>query len=167
MTEYCPDAGRYGVVRTPGFGSWLIRAGTRSWANHVFVTLDDRGTIAEAEPGGLRKAHFEEYEGYRLALNLREPYTAEQRRKVVDGTTALIGVPYDDLAIVSDGLEALGVRWRWLVKAANSTHEVMCSQSTAVVGQQAGFDWLCGRSTASEVTPGDLARREYMVPWKW
>jgi hypothetical protein len=162
-----PSAGLYGCVRTPGFGSWLIRVGTRSWANHVFITLDDRGTIAEAEPGGLRKAHLDEYEGYRCSLNLHEMYTPDQRQKVVDGTTALIGVPYDDLAIVNDGLEVLRVHWRWLIKAANSDHELMCSQAVAVVGAQAGFDWLCGRSAAVEVTPADLAKRDVMVPWQW
>jgi hypothetical protein len=167
MTGYYPDAGYYGCVRTPGFGPWLIRAGTHSPYNHVFVTLDDKGTIAEAEPGGLRKARFEEYEGCRMALNLREPYTAAQRQQVVDATTPLIGIPYDDIAVVNDGLEVLRIHWRWLIKAANSAHELMCSQAVSMVGHAAGFDWMCGRSTAAEVTPADLARREYMVGWAW
>lgn len=167
MTDHYPDAGRYGCVATPGFGSWTIRTFTRSWANHVFITIDDYGGIIQAEPGGVRKGHLGDYHGDRLTMNLREPYTPAQRLHVADAASKLIGVPYDDAAIVSDGLEALGLHWGWLVRLSNSTHELMCSMMAVKIGQEAGFDWLCGRSTPAEVTPGDLARREHMVAWLW
>lgn len=168
MTDNYPEAGRYGCVATPGFGPWLIRVGTRSWANHVFITIDDHGTVIEAEPGGVRKANIGEYHGDRLMLNLHEPCTAQQRATIAETAAGLIGVPYDDMAIVDDGLEAIGVRLRWLAKMANAKHEIICSQLVSYCGNAAGMDWSCGKASYSEVTPGDLARRTgYMAAWAW
>ena len=161
-----PGAGFYGCVATPGFGSWVIRAGTHSPYNHTFVTLDDKGTIMEAEPGGARIGYFGGYYGDRVTLNLHEPGTAQQRAKVADFARALVGTPYNDLAIADDALNCLGVHWRLLLKIAAGDHELVCSTLAATAGGAAGYDWSCGKAL-SEVTPGDLAKRPYMVGWDW
>jgi hypothetical protein len=168
ILDHYPSAGRYGVVRTHGFAPWVIRAGTRSWADHAFVTIDDRGTIIEAEPGGVRKGYLGEYHGDKLMINAHEPASKDQLAKVAAAASGMIGVKYNDLAIIDDGFESLGVYWRWLAKLAAGDHEVICSQVAAVCGHAGGFDWLCGRKTYAEVTPADLARRtDYLVDWIW
>ena len=165
QVPYYPPAGTYFVVKTHGWVPWIVRRATHSWANHAGIFVDDEGGIIEAEPGGVRYARIDEYAGCRVAVNTAEGMTAEQRRIVAQTARDVVGEPYNDLAIVDDGLESLGWRWRWLAKRAAGEHEVICSQVVAVVGLKAGLNWCCGRETAAEVTPADLARRPGMQPW--
>ncbi len=165
--DHYPEPGRYGCVHTRGWGPAVIRLGTRSHFDHTFVVIDDRGGIIEAEPGGVRKGNIAEYDGDRMVINAHEPGTADQFAKVADAASKLVGVAYNDIAIVNDGFEALGVHWRLLAKMATGDHGIVCSQLAAMVGQAGGFDWLCGK-TVPEVTPADLAKRTgYLVNWVW
>lgn len=159
-----PAAGLYFVVKTHGFIPWVIRRGTRSWADHAGIVLED-GVIVEAEPGGVRLGHLSEYYGCRVAINSAEEMTVQQRSVVATAARAMIGKAYGDLQIVDDGLECLGWRWRWLLKRASGDGEVVCSQLVAVAGQTAGLDWRGGANTTTEVTPANLARRQGMTPW--
>lgn len=161
-----PPAGLYFVVKTRGFIPWLIRRGTKSWADHAGIILED-GNILEAEPGGTRLAHLAEYRGCRIAINSAEDMTVEQRKAVVTAAKAMIGKPYGDLQIVDDGLECLGWRWRWLIKRASGDGEVVCSQLVALAGQAAGLDWRGGAASTTEVMPANLARRNGMQPWTY
>lgn len=161
-----PDAGYYGCVRTSGWGPWVIRLGTHSGFDHTFVTLDNRGTIVEAEPDGARIGYLGEYYGDNVVFNLHEPGTAAQRDRVAAFARATVGTPYNDLGIVDDALNALGIHWRLLLKIASGDHELVCSALAVAAGVAGGFDWSCGKPQ-SEVTPGDLARRPNMVGWSW
>ena len=160
-----PPAGTYGVVKTRGLVPWIIRRATHGWADHAFVVVDNAGGIVEAEPGGARKGHLAEYFGCRIAVNSAEDTTVQQRAIVAAAALRTVGVPYNNLGIVDDGIEALGWHWRWLTSRAAGDHELICSQLVAQCGHEAGLDWRCGRAGYSEVTPADLARRFGMQPW--
>lgn len=163
MSEY-PDVGRYVVVKTGGFVPWMIRMATHSPYNHVFIVVDERGGIVEAEWGGARKAHIEEYAGCLMAVNTDRygPGTGEQIAALAMG---LVGEKYNGADIVELGLESLGLPWKWLAKLSMTDGEMMCSQMTAVVGSGAGLNWMCGKTDATQVTPGDLGRRTEMTPY--
>lgn len=153
-----PPAGVYGCVQTRGLLPWLIRATTRSWANHAFMSIGD-GQIVEAEPGGVRIRDISEYAGCRIEYNTAEPMTAEQRAAAAGFAENLRGEPYNWTADGVDGLAALGIRWRFLGRFAQARRSVMCSELVAEAGRAAGLDWLCGQPDPGQVTPGMLARR--------
>lgn len=159
-----PEAGRYIVVRTGGFASWVIREATHSWANHAFITLED-GEIIEAQPGGVVRSHIEKYNTCRMAINSAEVYEPDTANLVAAKAVSLIGIQYNDLDILDLGLESLGVGWKWLAKAAGADGRLICSQAVALCGQAARMDWLCGRSSLAEVRPSDLANRPVMQPY--
>ena len=64
----------------------------------------------------------------------------------------------------TSGLEDLGWHWRLLARIARVDKRLMCSQTTVACGKAAGLDWLCGRSSADQVSPGDLANRPGVQP---
>lgn len=161
-----PAAGLYGVVKTHGLIPWIIRRGTRSWADHAFVVLED-GAIVEAEPGGVRLGHLSEYYRCRIAINSGDEMTVQQRTAVVAAARAMVGKAYDDLAIVDDGLDCLGWHWPWLARRADSNGELICSALVAKAGRAAGLDWACGQPDFEQVTPAMLARRPGMQPWTY
>lgn len=161
-----PDAGRYFVVKTHGLVPWVIRRAGHSWADHAGIVLED-GAIIEAEPGGVRIRHLSEYYQCRIAINGGDEMTVQQRTQVVAAAKAMVGIPYDDLAIADDGLEALGWHWKWLAKRADNDGELICSQLVAKAGEAASLNWRCGVATAAEVTPAMLARRPGMQPWRY
>lgn len=165
MPSAFPPAGVYGVVKTRGFFPWVVRRATHSWANHAFIFIDDEGAIVEAEPGGVRHNRIGSYSGCRIAVNLGDEMTVDERRAVAQAATDMVGEDYNFLGIVDDGLEALGIPWKWLTRRAEGDHEVLCSQVVALAGHKAGLDWRGGRAGYSEVTPADLARRSGMRPW--
>lgn len=162
---YYPPAGTYFVVKTRGLIPWIIRRATGCWADHAGIFIDHEGGIVEAEPGGVRYGRIDEYDGCRIAVNTGEDMTVDQRRVVAATARDMVGERYNDLGIVDDGLESLGLRWRWLTRRAEADHEVICSQAVAIAGHKAGLDWRNGRAGYSEVTPADLARRPGMQPW--
>jgi hypothetical protein len=149
--------GSYICVATPGFGAWLIRKGTHSWADHAFIVVDDVGGIVEAMPGGVRKASITEYSGRRMQIFTEG--TAAQRDKVVWAALGMIGRPYDDLDLVDIGLECLGLHPKLLTQWVARRHSVICSQAVALCGKAAGLDWSCGLTDLAEVTPALLAAR--------
>lgn len=161
-----PAAGRYFVVKTSGFVPWVIRRATHSAYDHAGIVLED-GAIIEAEPGGVRLGHLSEYYRCRIAVNSAEDMTVQQRTAVAAAARAMVGVPYDDLAIVDDGLESLGWHWRWLAKRAASNGELICSALVARAGSAAGLDWSCEQPDFEQVTPAMLARRDGMQSWTY
>jgi len=156
--------GTYVCVRTHGFVPLSIRLFTRSPYDHAFIYAGD-GRIIEAQPGGCREVPLSTYAGYPMLADTDESLTDEQRKRVVAKATALLGVPYGYLDIVRLGLSALGLRWRWLTRAADNERAMICSQVVAACGQAAGVDWLCGQGSPAAVTPGMLAARNTMRPF--
>lgn len=152
------EPGRYVCVRTKGWVPKLIQLATRSAFDHTFVIVSESGDIVEAEPTRARKANIAEYAGCRAVINT-DPMTQEQQAKLVASALSMIGVPYNDLAFAEDGLEVIGHPFKWLLRRAESSHGVICSQLAARAGTAAGYDWLCGKASDSEVTPSLLALR--------
>lgn len=159
-----PPAGVYGCVKTHGFVPLMIRIVTRSWADHVFVSIGD-GQIVEAEPGGVRVRDVSEYDGCRIEYNEAEPMTMQQRAAVAEYAESKRGEAYAWTADAVDGLAALGLRWRILGRFAEVRRSVMCSELAAEAGQCAGLDWLCGQHDACQVTPSMLATRLDTQAW--
>lgn len=155
--------GTYICFDTAGFVPRVIKLATHSRLSHAALITSTDGEMVEAMPGGARKAHASEYAGCYALVSTPEG-DAAHRALVVEAAEMMVGVSYNDLGIVDDGLESLGVFWKWLADIANSDHEVICSQLVALCGARGGFDWLCGKKLASEVTPGDLGRRPGMQP---
>lgn len=154
--------GTYFCVGTHGFVPTVIKMATHSLVDHAGVITDTAGSIVEAMPGGVRISNISEYKGSYLLISSPEESTPEQRGIIVDSALHMVGVPYNDLAIVDDGLESLGVFWNWLASYASTDHELMCSEVVASCGAVAALNWMCGRKHVSEVTPGDLGRRPGM-----
>lgn len=157
--------GFYVCVSTPGWGALAIKLGTRSRYNHAFMITSTDGEIVQAMGGGVERAHISQYAGRRMKISSGISMNSEQQAILVRTAYSMVGVPYNDLAIIDDGLEALGGAWRYLANLASEDSELMCSQAVALMGKAAGYDWMCGKRTASEVTPGDLARRDGMYPY--
>jgi hypothetical protein len=158
--------GFYVCVGTPGLGPLAIKLGTHSRYDHAFMITSMDGEIVQAMPGGVEKAHISQYAGRPMKISSGISMNKDQQDKLVAAAYAMVGVPYNDLGIFDDGLEAIGVHWRWLADKASGDHELICSQAVAMMGEQAGYNWMCGRRTASEVTPADLSRERWMYPYE-
>lgn len=158
------EAGRYVCVGSHGFIPGVIKLVTRSPYAHVVMLETSDGDCIEAMPGGVRRAHISQYAGCKAAINAGEPMSPTQQTAIVTAAQGMIGVAYNDLAIVDDGLESLGAFWGWLARAANGDHEVICSQAVAMMGAAGGMDWSCGKRDLSEVTPALLGRLRWMRP---
>jgi hypothetical protein len=158
------EPGRYVCVATPDPIGWLIRKVTRSKTNHVFVVTGP-GEIIEARPrGGVCRGTLAQYAGRYAVSNTAEAMTDAQRAAVAAEAEKLLHVPYDWFADADIGLEDLGWHWRLLAKIARVSKRVMCSQMTVLCGKAAGLDWLCGKASADQVAPGDLAKRAGVEP---
>ncbi|ACU71769.1 hypothetical protein Caci_2860 [Catenulispora acidiphila DSM 44928] len=160
-----PPVGVYGCVKTGGFVPFMIRALTKSWADHVFISIGD-GQIVEAEPGGVRIRDVSEYAGCRIEYNTAEPMTDMQRAAVAEYASSKRGEPYAWTADAVDGLRCLGLRWRILAWFERARRSVMCSELAVQAGQYAGLDWSCGQGDPSCVTPAMLARRLDAQTWR-
>jgi uncharacterized protein YycO len=160
-----PRPGDYIVVRTTGIVSTLICWITRSKFCHAAIVIED-GQLVEAEPGGVRLAAIEEYDGCWMMANTLEPTSDEQRATVVAYARAHLGEPYNFDADAVDGLDHLGLRWKFLGRFAAARKAVMCSQLVADAGVAAGLTaWRCGKTTTADVVPGDLAARIEKRQW--
>ena len=162
MPPYEP--GRYVCIGTHGLDATIVKIATRSPFSHVAMLTSIGGDLIQAMPGGMEYGHITDYAGCRMAANLAEPMSPVQQAQLVEAAEAMIGVRYNDLAIVDDGLRALGLVWGWLGNLANTDGAFDCSQALALMGKAAGYDWSCGKKRLCEVTPGDLGRRKWMVP---
>jgi hypothetical protein len=164
-----PDAasiepGRYLAVRTTGWSASVIRWATHAKVNHAAVVLPGQ-RVAEAEPGGAVISPLAKYHGCYARANLAEPVTGRQLTQVWQAAEAFAQArtAYNWAAIGDDAAVFLGWHWRLLLAVAASDHDLDCSQMVAMCGQAAGADWLCGRPSYSQVTPGDLDSRPGMV----
>lgn len=160
------EAGRYVCVATPGFAARVIRRVTRSKFNHSFVVGPD-GAIIEATPReGIRLAKLSEYAGMPACANTAEPMTDSEREAVWAKALTLVGVEYNWAADADIGLADLGWHWRWLARLSGAGKLLMCSQAvvTAGEGPEPPMNWMCGKASAAEVSPGDLAKRPGVEP---
>lgn len=166
MTTPVPRPGDYIVVRTGGWAARLIRVVTRSRFNHVVIYIGG-GQVIEATPrDGVRIAELAEYASDLMWSNTAEPTLSEERERVVDFARYLVGEKYSFETDAVDLLARLGIRWRLLSRLTTARKALMCSQLVAICGVHAGITaWLCGKSSAGAVVPGDLAARIEKGQW--
>jgi uncharacterized protein YycO len=157
------EPGRYVCVRTGGWVAWIIRRATKSPVNHAFIVTADDGLI-EARPEGVCRGTLSEYTGAYAVANAAEPMTDAQRAAVVAKAESLVGDGYNFPALVDIGLEDIGWHWRWLILLSHADKLLICSQLVAECGTAAGLDWMCGKASADQVSPADLARRPGVEP---
>lgn len=139
------------AVRGGGIAATMIRFGAAilgrpNISNHIAVAhhADARGTLwgIEGRPGGVGWADCSLYLGSPFTLaNDGQPKTLDQRKKICDTMSALLGTPYDWEAIVADGMADLGMRvpgwdpsWHGTVPG-----HVVCSSSAAYAYAAAGL----------------------------
>lgn len=159
--------GMYVCVRTGGWLAWLIRrACGNSQVNHAFIVIDDAGGIVEARPEGVRRGTLSEYAGAYAVANTAEPMTASERASVAATAESFLNTPYNYPALVDLGLESIGWHWRWLMRLSKADKLLICSQLVVDAGQSAipPMNWMCGRASADQVTPADLAKRAGVEP---
>lgn len=159
------EPGRYVCLSTPGWAGWLIRQSTHSAYNHVVVAGPD-GAIIEATPHGVRRTHLSRYARHLACANLAEAMTTTQGLEVWAAAEAMTGDPYDFPLLPLLGAADLGWHWNLAFRLLGAGPWRICSQLVAQAGQAAvpPLDWLCGKASADQVTPADLARRPGMVP---
>ena len=155
-----PLPGTYGVVRTTGWISWLIRVLTRSRYDHAVIVIDP-----EPGTGRARIAYLDEYDPSTVLLS-DEPLTDEQRAKIVEHALALVGTPYGFIDIGALALMlTLHRAPAWLASRADHERAMICSQLVAACGCAAGVDWLCDQEYPAQVTPGMLGERIIRRAW--
>lgn len=159
MGKVQPKLGDFGLVRTPGLGSRLIRIGTDSWMNHAFVCVGD-GKVMEAEPGGARLTSVDYYNHARFNVAWSTdliPLTDTQRKDIAYYALQQKGVPYNWLDIAALTTSCLGMGTPdWAAKIIENDKRLICSQLVDKSYRKAGVHLFDdGRMTGS-VTPGDL-----------
>lgn len=159
-------AGRYGTVSTgTTIPDLAIDWDEKSIYNHAFVFTDESGGLVEATPHGVRRGHVSEYAKHPMLINCGDLMTGGQRSAVVQSALGYLDRPYGWDDILRIALVRFHIRFKWLDRRVASEPNLICSQLVALVGQQSGMDWLCGRERPEDVTPGMLAARPTMKPY--
>ena len=158
MTYY-PPLGSYGAVATSGFFGWIIRFGTRSKYNHVFVYVGD-GWVVEARPDKAGYARVTDYK--KILWNAKEPIADDVRQRIVERAKALVGTKYGWIDIADSALESLDVRISWLTKRAIRSGRMDCSM---LVKRDYAPDIDVDGPGDRVVTPGNLADRTNVNGW--
>lgn len=157
---------RYCVVRTGGWGGWIIRLATRSEFNHAFIEYDDAsvpgvvvgkayGTI-EAEPHGLHnhlgRVATSAYPGAVCSDWIEGP----QADKIFKWSMHKLGTPYGWLDILAIALYCIS--WvhtpNWAIRQLISSDTLICSQAVATAYSIGGI--RLGNKLPALTTPGDL-----------
>jgi len=152
---YEPRIGDYGVIRGNGFFAKLIRLGTVSRWNHAFIYIGDC-KIVEANPTGVAVSPVTEYP--KIAWNMHEELTDEQRAKIVAHANSAVGRPYNFGIIFMLALRALGVKIfpKKFISYLAKHNGYICSELVAECYEVAGYP-ICPE--ADLCNPGDLAER--------
>lgn len=150
-----PRPGDFGVTRTSGFGSWVIRVVTRSKYNHAFVVVDDYRVI-EAEPHGAR---YNRLSAYPDAVFSSFPLTDAQRAGIVAWAIAHLGTPYSWLDDLEIGMvDLFGWAPAWMRRRLRSIATMECAQYVDADYAANGWEIFDDGRPAGGVSPGDLAK---------
>jgi cell wall-associated NlpC family hydrolase len=160
--------GDIAVVRTKGWGAFLIRLG--AWLrrkpheqNHVVIVIDNLHTTVEAWPQGVREGSLDNYDAKTSLTNWSQPKTDAQRQAVVDVATSLLNHPYDWAAIARDTANVFDLDHKsrpWATDAEPS--KFVCSSLADYVYFKVG---LPCPGDGSETTPADWS--EFIAEQAW
>jgi uncharacterized protein YycO len=153
---YTPRPGDYGVIKTKGFFGKLIRVGTQSRWNHVFIYVG-ADQIVEANPTGVEVSPLFKYDN--VAWNKHEELTDEQRNHIVFHARALVGKPYNFFVIADLALRILGFKLftSKILERMSKGKGYICSELVAECYRKANK--ILVREEDYLVNPGDLAER--------
>lgn len=160
MSPAVPELGDFGVVRTEGIGSALIRFGTDSPVNHAFVYVGD-GQIVEAEPGGALLSPVNRH-GDKVVWSTGAVTLATiERQRIACYARTLVGTPYGwpDIVAIALAQRRLGelVDSRtWWVRRIQTLDTLICSQLVDVAYNRAGVHLFDDGRLPGLVSPGDL-----------
>lgn len=155
-TELTP--GQYLCVKTRGPFGAVIRAVTKSQADHAIVHLGN-GFIAEAAVYGCKVNALDQYRGQPMWV-CGDRLNAVQRTMVCKAARSFAGREYNWVDIALIGLRRLGLRQGWLRKRLQDRDALICSELVCLAGLAAGLSsWLCGEPEPALVTPADLLNR--------
>lgn len=154
-----PARGTLFVVRTNGFVGKMIRLFTRSRWNHAGVNLGD-GVTVEAQPRGVAvdHVHVGQVNLNVLAQKIVElaPDGMDRLDRIAAEAHALVGKPYNFLAIAAIALSTLDLDLKLLDQYANSDGGDICSQLADVACMSAGVHLFNDGRLPAMVNPGDL-----------
>lgn len=157
MSNYNPQIGNYGCVKTNGLMGKLIRLGTLSRWNHAFIYIGNE-QIIEANPKGVEISSLSKYP--HVAWNQHETMNDQQRLIVVAQARQIIGKPYGFFVIVDLGFRILGLKIlanTKLMRYLSTKNGYICSELVAECYRKAGIPLFAKKDYL--VTPGDLAER--------
>jgi hypothetical protein len=152
MATSYPPAGLIGLTTVHGdvgkfiqFGEWINGNGFGTW-EHSFMSLGD-GLIAEAEPGGARVAHVEEYAVIHWCHGLYSLGTPEQHENAAfyakkfteAGPWGPHGVSYSFLDYAAILAHRLHIPVPGLRKFIATSNHMICSQLTDRADSLAGI----------------------------
>ena len=143
------------VVATPGWKARVIRWVTRSPVNHAAILTATAGVLFEARPAGAGEVELAHYAGCRQWW-ASTPVTGLQRGRILAALPLYEGRPYGWLDVTAIGLDAVGIRWKWVTRRLHDPATVFCSQLVAEVFLAAAGVRLVPGKPAWTVTPGDL-----------
>ena len=157
MSDYIPQKGDYGVVKTNGIIARLIQLFTVSRWNHAFIYAGN-SLIIEANPKGVEFSPLSKYP--KIAWNRHEDITPSQRDFIVSYARIQFGKPYNFILIGNILLRVVGLkmlaRTRLMMKLAQ-TNSYICSELVAESYHKAGVE--LSPKACDLVTPGELAER--------
>lgn len=155
-----PTPGAFGVVRTstPIIAA-AIRLLTRSQVNHAFIVVgaDGKGDwdVIEAQSKGATLAKLSKWADKEVVFSDPLP-DGKYVLPVVNAARLLLGTPYNYLDIAALFFLLLGVRFSWLLKRAQTSKRLICSQLVDRAYRLAGLHLFDDDRPDGEVTPGDL-----------
>lgn len=160
-----PPAGLIGLTPIAGevgklieFGQWLDGTGFLQW-EHAFISIGG-GLIVEAEPGGARVAHADEYSLVHWCDNIYKLGTYTQLQATEPAAKALVGTPYSFLDYFALAAHRLHIPAPGLKSYIASSRHQICSQLVDSIYQEAGIHIFTDGRWPGYVTPGDLFQRD-------
>jgi hypothetical protein len=127
---------------------------------HVRLIIDGDGTTIEADFKGAIKGHVQDGD-----VIVSVPLTDEQRARILNAATPLLGTPYGFADIAALALAKLGLKLPFLTKRLARPDRLFCSQLVDIVWQAVDFTAFADGRLPQDVTPGDIADRAFTGSW--
>ena len=127
---------------------------------HVRLIIDADGTTVEADFKGAIRGHVQDGD-----VIVTAPLTDEQRARILEAASSLLGTPYGFADIAALALAKLGLRVPFLSKRLARPDRLFCSQLVDIVWQSVGFKAFDDGRLPQDVTPGDIADRAFVNGW--
>ena len=139
-------------------GQWFNGDGFKQW-EHAFISIG-QGLIVEAEPGGARVAHADEYATVHWCYGLATLGTDAQLQATEDAAKKYLGTPYSALDYFALTAHRLHIPEFGLKTYIGDTGHMICSQLVDQCYADAGIHVFTDNRWPGYVTPLDLYNRD-------